>query len=58
MSSSNEQSQLSQPELDRLEDGLRAAMALPFVDNVRDFVWEVIFSYMRGIDPRADALNF
>lgn len=41
---------LTEEQQKRLENGLHAAFAVPFIDDVEDFVWEVIFSYALGID--------
>lgn len=47
---------LSKEEKKRLKDGIRAAFAIPFVDDVEDFIWEAIFSYAKGI-PLSDPLT-
>lgn len=40
---------LSEDEQSRLKRGLLAAYAVPLLDDVEDFVWEVIFHYVKGI---------
>ena len=47
---------LNKDETARLQDGIRAVMSIPFIDDIEDFVWEAIFSYARGI-PIVDPLK-
>lgn len=46
---------LNNDEIKRLTDALRAAFAIPFIDDIEDFIWERIFAYVRGI-PLPDPL--
>jgi len=41
---------LSNEEKKRLKDAIRAVFAIPFVDDVEDYIWEAIFSYVKGIE--------
>ena len=34
----------------RLLNSIRAALAIPFIDSLEDFIWEGIFSYTKGIE--------
>jgi len=47
---------LTANEKERLKDGIRAAFAIPFIDDVEDFIWEAIFSYAKNI-PLSDPLT-
>ncbi len=47
---------LTANEKERLKDGIRAAFAVPFIDDVEDFIWEAIFSYAKNI-PLSDPLT-
>lgn len=47
---------LSTQELKRLKAGIIAAYGIPFIDDIEDFIWEAIFSYVRGI-PLVDPLT-
>lgn len=46
---------LSTEELDRLKNGIISAYGIPFIDDIEDFIWEAIFSYVRNI-PLVDPL--
>ncbi|GAB4415199.1 MAG: hypothetical protein Fur0044_10230 [Anaerolineae bacterium] len=41
---------LNDEEKKRLAEGIRAAFAIPFIDDVEDFIWEAIFAYAKGIE--------
>lgn len=41
---------LSEGEKQRLVQAVSAAYALPFIDDIEDFIWEALFAYVRGID--------
>lgn len=45
----------SEQEIERLQRGILAAFATPFVDDLEDFVWEAIFAYMKNL-PLPDTL--
>ncbi len=47
---------LSHLEQQKLINGIRAAYAIPFIDDVTSFIWEAIFSYVKGI-PIVDPLS-
>ena len=40
----------------RLIEGIRAAWAIPFIDDIEDFIWEAIFAYVKDI-PIIDPLT-
>lgn len=40
----------------RLTDGIRVALAIPFIDDIEDFIWEAIFAYAKDI-PIIDPLT-
>lgn len=45
---------LSEEELARIESGLKAAIAVPFIDDIEDYIVEAILEYTKqieGIDP-------
>ena len=45
---------LTKPQLMRIEKGLKAAIAIPFIDDIEDYVAEAILEYAKeidGIDP-------
>lgn len=46
---------LSAQEKGRLKNGIRAAYAVPFVDDVGSFVWEAVFAYVKDV-PCVDPL--
>ncbi len=46
---------LNNKELQRLLAGLRAAIAVPFIDDIEDYIWEAIFSYAKNI-PLVDPI--
>lgn len=48
--------QLSVHEANRLSDGIAAAYAIPFIDDIEDYIWEAIFSHVRDI-PLVDPLS-
>lgn len=39
----------TETDLNRLAEGIRAAYATPFVDDLEDYIWEIIFSYVKNI---------
>uniref|UniRef100_UPI003FEEC2E7 hypothetical protein n=1 Tax=Megasphaera elsdenii TaxID=907 RepID=UPI003FEEC2E7 len=41
---------LSDEELQKMKNGLKVAMAIPFIDDVEDFIVEAIWEYARNID--------
>ena len=47
---------LTDLEILKLKNGIKATYAVPFIDDVEDFIWEAIFSYVRNI-PIVDPLN-
>lgn len=47
---------LNDEELLRLKKGITAAFATPFVDDIEDYVWEAIFSYVKHL-PLVDPLT-
>ncbi|MDM8527274.1 hypothetical protein QUF58_03590 [Anaerolineales bacterium HSG24] len=47
---------LNDEEKTRLKSGIRAAFAIPFIDDVEDFIWEAIFAYAKNI-PLLDPLT-
>ncbi len=47
---------LSNEEKKRLMAGIQAVFAIPFIDDVEDFIWEAIFAYAKGI-PLIDPLT-
>lgn len=45
---------LSAPELARMRSGLQTAMAIPFIDDIEDYILEAIWEYTKeinGVDP-------
>lgn len=40
---------LSKTEKQRLLSALNAACAIPFIDDIEDFIWEAVFAYSKGI---------
>lgn len=45
---------LTEEQLKRIEDGLKAAIAVPFIDDIEDYVVEAILEYAKeidGVDP-------
>lgn len=45
---------LSTTELERITDGLKVAMSIPFIDDIEDFILEAIWEYAKeidGVDP-------
>lgn len=47
---------LTKSELGRLREGVRAALALPFIDDIEDFIWEGVFAYSKNI-PLQDTVS-
>lgn len=41
---------LTEPQLKQFEKGLKAAIAIPFIDDIEDYVVEAILEYAKGID--------
>lgn len=41
---------LNGEEKERLKDAIRAVFSIPFVDDIEDYIWEAIFSYVKGIE--------
>lgn len=41
---------LTAPQLERMEKGLKAAIAIPFIDDIEDYVVEAILEYAKGIE--------
>ena len=41
---------LSTIELERITDGLKVAMSIPFIDDIEDFILEAIWEYAKDID--------
>ena len=41
---------LSEEELERIENGLKAACSVPFIDDIEDYVVEAILEYTKGIN--------
>lgn len=48
--------QLSSKEQTRLLEGIRAAYAIPFIDDITSFIWEAIFCYVKNV-PIVDPLK-
>ncbi|WP_420631746.1 hypothetical protein [Candidatus Leptofilum sp.] len=48
--------QLRSEEQVRLLEGIRAAYAIPFIDDITSFIWEAIFSYVKDV-PIVDPLK-
>lgn len=45
---------LTEPQLKRMEKGLRVAIAIPFIDDIEDYIVEALLEYAKennGIDP-------
>ena len=47
---------LTQVEQDRLKNAIVAALSIPFIDDIEDYIWEAIFSYTKDI-PLVDPLT-
>lgn len=47
---------LSQQEKNRLTKAISAVLSVPFVDDIEDYIWEAVFSYMKGL-PLVDPLT-
>lgn len=41
---------LSKVEKMKLQKGIAAALSIPFIDSIEDFIWEGIFGYMKNVD--------
>jgi hypothetical protein len=41
---------LSADQKTRLQKGLGAALSIPFIDSIEDFIWEGIFCYVKQVD--------
>jgi hypothetical protein len=48
--------QLDESELARIREAIRSIYAIPFIDDIEDYIWEAIFSYARGV-PLVDPFN-
>ena len=46
---------LNDEEKQRLVEAIRAVYAIPFVDDIEDYIWEAIFTYAKDI-PSVDPL--
>ncbi len=46
---SNRLFELTDDEKERLRQGVQAALVIPFIDGIKDFVWEAIFSFTKGL---------
>lgn len=53
---SNTRYHLSEQQEKRLIKGLQAAISIPVIDSIEDFIWESIFCYTKGI-PYIDPFN-
>ena len=45
---------LTKSQLTRMENGLKAAISIPFIDDIEDYIVEAILEYakeIQGIDP-------
>ncbi len=47
---------LTSQEREKLAEGLRAAFAIPYIDDIEDFIWEAIFAHVKSI-PLVDPLT-
>ena len=47
---------LSDEEKERLVEAIRAIYTIPFVDDIEDYIWEAIFTYVKDI-PSVDPLS-
>ena len=47
---------LNYKEKQRLVEAIRAVYAIPFVDDIEDYIWEAIFTYSKDI-PSVDPLT-
>lgn len=47
---------LNDKEKQRLVEAIRAVYAIPFVDDIEDYIWEAIFTYVKDI-PSVDPLS-
>lgn len=41
---------LTNDELERMKDGLLVAMAIPFIDDIEDYIVEALWEYVKGIN--------
>jgi hypothetical protein len=37
--------ELTNTQKEKLQKGIKAALSIPFIDSLEDFIWEGIFSY-------------
>ena len=51
-----EKYKLTEQQVQRLIKGLQAAVSIPVIDSIEDFIWESIFCYTKGI-PYIDPFN-
>ena len=47
---------LNDKEKQRLVEAIRAVYAIPFVDDIEDYIWEAIFTYSKDI-PSVDPVK-
>ena len=40
---------LNDKEKQRLVEAIRAVYAIPFVDDIEDYIWEAIFTYVKDV---------
>lgn len=41
---------LNDLEKDKLKNGILAAMSIPLIDDIEDYIWEAIFAYAKGLE--------
>lgn len=41
---------LTDTEKERLRQGVKAALAIPLIDSIEDFIWEGVFCYTKNVD--------
>jgi len=41
---------LNELEKDKLKNGILAAMSIPLIDDIEDFIWEAIFAYAKDLE--------
>ena len=41
---------LTEVQKQRLKNGVRAALAIPLIDSLEDFIWEGIFCYSKQVE--------
>lgn len=49
-------SHLNPQQIEKLKNGIVAAYAIPFIDDIEDYIWESIFCYVKNI-PVVDPLT-